>query len=127
MRRLFVVITAALLVLAMASPVLANRGLHNKHIMELEISCPAPYGTFTVLAYKTPGWEIAAEPGTPPWQAMSGTITYWVAGQQLGPYSWQYARGLEDVIGPCTMQLVGGDPVSFDVQIADAYLHLPAN
>jgi hypothetical protein len=127
MKKLVVMLSAALLVLALAVPAAAAPTDQNKHLGMWSIyDCPPGVEGWTVVAKTVPGWDIEGGKGATPIHFRAGTFHVEDHGDV---FDWDVfaPRGLEDkLVGPCKMVLVEDDP-DFSVEVEDAYYVLPGN
>ena len=133
MRRLFTLLAAGLLVLAVAAPATASPEIgKNKHVSIWEIDCTASnmpeFGVFTVTAKGVPGWPT--EPlSSSPMHFVGGTFYVYAGGVLVeGPIPYPVAPGLSDKLdlGPCYMHLAGGSIGTFDIVAPDSWYIIPA-
>ena len=132
MKRLFVVFTAVLLVLAFAVPTTASPDLgKNKNLMEITIDCtgsqPIDLGDFTVKAKATPGWALDWDGAKTPIQYRGAMVELFADG--VSQWTWDDAPppGLEPIlIGPCAFSYEWDwEGVHFVVENTNAYFTLP--
>lgn len=127
MRKLFALIAAGALALALVSPA-AAAPVQNPRMDQWEIVCGGSIGTITVTAKGVPGWPIDGGPGTTPILLRAASFYVWVEGSVVdGPFAWTPPPGLESrLVGPCLLHLAGGTTGTFDIRATDAMFSFPA-